>query len=143
MTGLWTIRAYSIGMLPAKRSGILAESLSGQIVSTGFRRSLRIGYRRRFSIVQETKDDIGRKPNCWPELFNHDGFWSQSLSYDSAGTKYPDQFVRQVLPVILTITDGTVYTGRKKLHQSVTPYGRISSTANMPQLTKHADRHLP
>ena len=65
--------------------------------------------RRRFSIVQETRGKEGSLR--WPELFNHDNFGVKSIL--EAGTKYPDQFVRQVLPVILTITDETAYGEEK------------------------------
>ena len=60
---------------------------------------------RRFSIIQKTADSAGRPD--WYNLFNHDGFGSEHI-YDSA-TKFPDQFVQHVLPVVLKITDETVY----------------------------------
>ena len=64
---------------------------------------------RRFSIIRETKDDAGR-PNWW-NLFNHDGFGSEYI-YDSA-VKFPEEFVRHVLPVVLKITDETAYGEEK------------------------------
>lgn len=64
---------------------------------------------RRFSIIRETKDGMGR-PDWW-NLFNHDGFGSEHI-YDSAA-KFPEEFVRHVLPAVLKITDETVYTEDK------------------------------
>ena len=64
---------------------------------------------RRFSMIRETKDDTGR-PNWW-NLFNHDGFGSEPIH--NSATKFPDEFVLHVLPVVLKITDETVYTGDK------------------------------
>ncbi len=64
---------------------------------------------RRFSIIRETKDGTGG-PNWW-NLFNHDGFGSEPIH--NSATKFPDEFVCQVLPVVLKITDETVYTEEK------------------------------
>ncbi len=64
---------------------------------------------RRFSIIRETKDGTGR-PNWW-NLFNHDGFGSEPIH--NSATKFPDEFVCRVLPVVLKITDETVYTEEK------------------------------
>ena len=64
---------------------------------------------RRLSIIQETKDGAGR-PDWW-NLFNHDDFGSEPIH--NSATKFPDEFVRHVLPVVLRITDETVYTEEK------------------------------
>ena len=64
---------------------------------------------RRFSIIRETEDGAGR-PNWW-HLFNHDGFGSEPIH--NSATKFPDEFVHHVLPVVLKITDETVYTEEK------------------------------
>ena len=64
---------------------------------------------RRFSIIRETKDGTGG-PNWW-NLFNHDGFGSEPIH--NSATKFPDEFVCHVLPVVLKITDETVYTEEK------------------------------
>ena len=64
---------------------------------------------RRFLIIRETRNDVGR-PN-WHNLFNHDGFGSEPI-YSSA-TKFPDEFVQHVLPVVLKITDETIYEGQE------------------------------
>ena len=92
--------------------------------------------RRRFSIVQETRDKEGSLR--WPELFNHDNFGVEPIL--EAGTKYPDQFVRQVLPVILTITDGTVYTEEKAppKRDAIWPYLIDSEHASIDQACRQA-----
>ena len=92
--------------------------------------------RRRFSIVQETRGKEGSLR--WPELFNHDNFGVKSIL--EAGTKYPDQFVRQVLPVILTITDGTVYTEEKAppKRDAIWPYLIDSEHASIDQACRQA-----
>ena len=62
---------------------------------------------RRFSILQKTEDSVGPS---WYNLFNHDDFGSEDI-YDSA-TKSPEKFVQHVLPVVLKITDETLYEGQ-------------------------------
>ena len=61
--------------------------------------------KRRFSIIRETRDS-GENPK-WLDLFSHDNSGSDYI-YDSA-TKFPEKFVQHVLPVVLKITDETVY----------------------------------
>ena len=92
--------------------------------------------RRRFSIVQETREKEGSLR--WPELFNHDNFGVKPIL--DAGTKYPGQFVRQVLPVILTITDETVYTEEKSLpkRDAIWPYLINSEHASIDQVCRQA-----
>ena len=67
---------------------------------------------RRFSIIQNTADG-GERPDRlhWRNLFSHDGFGSEPI-YNSA-IKCPDAFVRYVLPVVLKITDETIYGEEK------------------------------
>ena len=64
---------------------------------------------RRFSIVQKNTDSGGRPD--WYNLFGHDDFGSEPLS--NSATKSPDKFVQRVLPVVLKITDETVYEGQE------------------------------
>ena len=63
---------------------------------------------RRFSIIQKTADSGGR-PN-WHDLFRHDEFGSNPIH--NSATKFPDKFVQHVLPVVLKITDKTLYEGQ-------------------------------
>ena len=60
---------------------------------------------RRFSIIQKNVDS-GERPN-WYNLFNHDDSGSEPIC-DSA-TKFPDKFAQHVLPVVLKISDATIY----------------------------------
>ena len=67
---------------------------------------------RRFSIVQKTVDS-GGKPDwhSWRHLFGHDDSGSKPIC-DSA-TKFPGKFVQHVLPVVLKISDETIYGEEK------------------------------
>ncbi len=66
---------------------------------------------RRFSIIQKTVDG-GGKPDrhSWRHLFGHGESGSEHIC-DSA-TKFPDKFAHHVLPVVLKISDETVYEGQ-------------------------------
>ena len=66
---------------------------------------------RRFSILQKTVDS-GGKPDWHSRrhLFGHDEFGSGPIH--NSATKSPDKFVQHVLPVVLKITDETVYEGQ-------------------------------
>ena len=59
---------------------------------------------RRFLIIQNNRDSLGRPK--WHDLFNNDESGSEDI-FNSA-TKFPDKFVRHVLPVILEIADRAV-----------------------------------
>ena len=61
--------------------------------------------KRRFSIIRETRDSGGNPK--WHDLFSHDNSGSDYIN-DSA-RKFPDKFAQHVLPVVLKITDETVY----------------------------------
>ena len=60
---------------------------------------------RRFSIIREARDNGGTPK--WQDLFSRDKSGSDYI-YDSA-TKFPEKFAQHVLPVVLKITDETVY----------------------------------
>ena len=60
---------------------------------------------RRFSIIREARDNGGTPK--WHDLFSHDNSGSDYIN-DSA-RKSPDKFAQHVLPVVLKITDETVY----------------------------------
>ena len=62
---------------------------------------------RRFSIIQKAVDSEGRLGS---NLFNHDDSASEPIC-DSAA-KFPDKFVQHVLPVVLKITEETIYEGQ-------------------------------
>ena len=59
---------------------------------------------RRFSIIRETRDSGGNPK--WHDLFSRDKS-GQKYIYDSA-TKFPENYVQHVLPVVLKITDETI-----------------------------------
>ena len=66
---------------------------------------------RRFSIIQKTVDSEGRLEwRTWSNLFNHDEFGSDPIH--NSATKSPDKFVQYVLPVVLKITEETIYEGQ-------------------------------
>ena len=66
---------------------------------------------RRFSIIQKTVDSDGRLEwRTWSNLFNHDEFGSDPIH--NSATKSPDKFVQHVLPVVLKITEETIYEGQ-------------------------------
>ena len=60
---------------------------------------------RRFSIIREARDNGGTPK--WHDLFSHDNSGSDYIN-DST-RKSPDKFAQHVLPVVLKITDETVY----------------------------------
>lgn len=93
-TPLWTNR-YS-GPGARTRPGWVAEVLAHWL-------------RRRMALIQRQKP-AGEEPS-WGELFNHDDFgWED---FHTGATKAPAEFVRHVLPVILEITDATIYSESK------------------------------
>ena len=61
--------------------------------------------KRRFSIIRETLDSGGNPK--WHDLFSHDNSGSEYIN--NSATKFPKNFAQHVLPVILKITDETVY----------------------------------
>ena len=61
---------------------------------------------RRFSLSGASRDSAGT-PH-WPDLFGYDNFGTDHIC--DAAPKFPDQFVRHVLPVVLKITDETVWS---------------------------------
>lgn len=62
---------------------------------------------RRFSIIRETRDSEGH-PH-WYELFDHNTFLERIDLISKSATRFPDEFVQHVLPVVLEITDTAVY----------------------------------
>ena len=60
---------------------------------------------RRFSLIRDSRDSAGT--SNWHNLFNYDNFGSDHIC-DSA-TKVPEKFAQHVLPVVLKITDETVW----------------------------------
>ena len=62
--------------------------------------------RRRVALIRQQPTAEGGKPN-WHDLFNHDDFGSEH--FHDAATKAPGVFVQHVLPVVLEITDATIY----------------------------------
>ena len=61
---------------------------------------------RRFTLVRDSSDST-EKPR-WHDLFGHDNFGTDHIG--DAAKKFPDSFVRHVLPVVLKITDETVWS---------------------------------
>jgi hypothetical protein len=60
--------------------------------------------KRRLELIRAQKDAAGKTP--WGDLFKHDT--SGSKEFHEAATKAPEAFVRNVLPVVLEITDAAI-----------------------------------
>ena len=65
---------------------------------------------RRHSIIKETKDGAG-KP-AWRDLISYDDFSSDHIA--KSANEFPEQFVQQVLPVVLQIAGDAVSQKNKK-----------------------------
>ncbi|MCI0621772.1 MAG: ATP-binding protein [Acidobacteria bacterium] len=65
---------------------------------------------RRSALIQQQKDENGKVP--WRDIFGHDDFGSPH--FHKAVEKAPVVFVQFVLPVILEITDATVYDDKSE-----------------------------
>ena len=66
---------------------------------------------RRLSITRETKDSAGNP--VWRDLLSYDGFSSDHIA--KSANEFPEQFVQQVLPVVLKMADEAVSQKNKKL----------------------------
>ena len=89
---------------------------------------------RRFSIIQKTVDSGGR-PN-WYNLFGHDEFGSDPIH--NSATKFPDKFVHHVLPVVLKISDETVYGKAPPKRDDVWAYSINSEYVPIDQACRNA-----
>ena len=65
---------------------------------------------RRLSIIRKTKDSEG-KPK-WTNLLSYDDFSSVHIA--NSANEFPDEFVQQILPVVLKIAGEAVYQKNKK-----------------------------
>ena len=86
---------------------------------------------RRFSIIQKTVDSEGRLDwRTRRDLFNHDDVGSEPICNSVA--KFPDKFAHHVLPVVLKISDETVYGEEKDPPKRDAVWSYLINSAHIP-----------
>ena len=86
---------------------------------------------RRFSIIQKTADSGGGFDRLtWRNLFNHDDVGSEPICNSAA--KFSDKFAHHVLPVVLKISDETVYGEEKAPPKRDAVWSYLINSAHIP-----------